>query len=176
MYALLSIASRASGSLPKVARTACQSEMPGAVTHTMRSGSTPRTMKTAVSIPQRRNHLRARSLIVLSMCALTMALSTLWTTSSTRSPTMVMMAVSIVTVQDVTFPGYRGGTMARIRRKSEARGLRPRLHVMDELRPARAVQGDGRVFGLDPAQEAALRHRVDLGVRLDLHERAGLVG
>ena len=61
----------------------------GLVAQTITHGRSPRITKTAAIRPHRRNHLRARSLIVARTSALMMALSMLETVSKTMRPATV---------------------------------------------------------------------------------------
>src|SRR3989344_3313716 len=95
MWAEASIASFATGFAPNVAAKTSKIERLGVVSHTIASGSNPRTKTTAVKMPHSKNHLRALGLMVLSMWALTMALSTEFTTSNMINPMMTRTKVSI---------------------------------------------------------------------------------
>lgn len=91
-----SIAAATLGSLLKVAVRAETGPSPE-LNHTISQGRTPLTTKTAITIPQSRNHLLALLPIVESTSALITALSMLETTSNKTSPktTRIIDAISI---------------------------------------------------------------------------------
>ena len=74
------------GSLENVAVKAPHGPSEGFVAQTIRSGSSPRTTKTAMTIPQVRNHFLALGFMVWRTSALMMALSTLLMISKRLRP------------------------------------------------------------------------------------------
>ena len=80
------IAATTAGSLEKVASSAPRGPSDGVVSQTISHGRSPRTAKTTMIRPRRRNHLRAFSPIVARTSALMMALSMPETISKTERP------------------------------------------------------------------------------------------
>ncbi len=74
---------------PKTPRKSLDALMVGTEIQTITSGKINRTKKTDVKMPIRRNLLRHNMLIVFKTLALTIALSTLLTTSKTIKPTTI---------------------------------------------------------------------------------------
>ncbi len=98
------MALRAAGSPVRLAVKASQGPRPGVMTQTMSQGSTPRTPKTAIRIPQVRNHLRARACMPCRTSALMMALSMLVIDSKRASPRTIRIADGIsISVYPVRF-------------------------------------------------------------------------
>ena len=143
------MALRAAGSPVRLAVKASQGPRPGVMTQTMSQGRTPRTTKTAIRIPQVRNHLRARVCMPCRTSALMMALSMLVIDSKRASPRTMRMAevISIsgypVLFRTATAQGKDKGQRAHRQAKrlflaaSKRRAIRRKADMKDH-----AEQGD----------------------------------